>query len=81
MLQQARIIINIAVGKAGESLLIPYEEVGGEVKQVGLGDHIDLVLHDCNKRYQQPHMHLLPFFQTFYILTEFDRRHARNMRR
>jgi hypothetical protein len=62
MLQQARIIINIAVGKAGESLLIPYEEVGGEIKQVGLGDHIDLVLHDCSKRFVQPHMHLLPWF-------------------
>ena len=75
---QAKIIINIALGKGLEDTKFPYENADGSVEQLNMSRHQEKVFKDLLGKLINPLGMMLPIMRKLYI-TPYDRRLVRNV--
>ena len=70
---EARIIMNIGVGRDSSKALFPFEKTDGSVVKITLAEHIDEMTNDLVIKFKQPHNFINKSLMK-YNLTKFDRR-------
>jgi hypothetical protein len=77
---QARILVNIALGRGLANTEFPYENEDGSITKQTLGANIEALLRDTLEKFKQPHNFLLKPLLA-YAVTSADRRYLRNIER
>jgi hypothetical protein len=75
---QAKIIINIALGKGLEETKFPYENADGSIEQLNMSRHQEKVFKDLIGKIINPLGMVLPSTRKWFI-TPYDRRLVRNV--